>query len=253
MTTILQNEQIAPGIFRMVLHAPDIARKAVPGQFVNIKIADGAHILRRPISICDCDKVAETCTLVYEVRGDGTKWLSLQGETTALDILGPLGNGFPLIGDTLLLIGGGIGVFPLLYTAKMHSAKKKIAVLGFRTKAQAVLLDEFSAVCEEVILCTEDGSLGQKGFVTGPLLPLFTALPVAAVSACGPKAMLRAVTELCLSHGIDPHVSMEERMGCGFGACLVCACALKAENGVAYAHCCTDGPVFLGSSIAWNA
>ena len=251
-TTVVTNSALAQKIYRIVLHVPYMAQQARPGQFVTIKIEDGAHILRRPISICDVDEAAGTITLVYEVRGAGTAWIAGLAAGQSLQVLGPLGNGFSQADcDQLVVVGGGIGIFPLLYALKTHPAKEKTAILGFRAKDAMLLTEEFSAHANEILLCTDDGSFGIHGTVCSPLDALLKENKQGlSLYACGPSGMLKAVNALCAGQGIDPELSMEQRMACGFGACLVCVCLVKAEQEkTEYKQCCTDGPVFLGSQL----
>lgn len=248
LAEILENLPLCEGVYKMVLKAPEAAKTAGAGQFVHIAVPDGDKILRRPISICDVN--GESITVVYAVRGGGTASLSSLQSGEKLDILAPLGHGFMLEGrDSIAAVGGGIGIFPLLYALKRSNASKKTAFLGFRNKSSAVLLEEFGKVCD-LHIATEDGSLGEKGFVTAALKQEWSGFDT--VLACGPGPMLRAVNSVCASHGIDPQLSVEERMGCGLGGCLVCACKVKAGDWYDYAHVCTDGPVFLGSQLDWE-
>ena len=246
---ISDNLPLCEGIYKMGIYAPEVAKAAKPGQFVHIAMPDGAKILRRPISICDVED--DRLIVVYAVRGGGTKILSELTPGLFLDVLAPLGRGFELGEcESMAAVGGGIGIFPLLYALKKSPAKKKAAFLGFRDSSTAIMLGEFGKAAE-INIATEDGSLGQKGFVTDSLREKIGGFD--SVIACGPEPMLRAVNSLCAAQGIDPEISVEERMGCGLGGCLVCACAVKdGENGHDYAHVCTDGPVFRGSKLVWE-
>jgi len=248
LAEILENSPLCEGIYKLVVEASEAAKVAQPGQFAHIALPDGEKILRRPISICDAE---DGClTLVYAVRGGGTMSLSRLAPGEKLDILAPLGHGFELSGfGNIAAVGGGIGIFPLLYALKRSNASKKTAFLGFRCRDTAVLLGEFGKVCD-LHISTEDGSLGKRCFVTDILAQSWEGFD--AVLACGPKPMLKAVNRICASQGIDPQISVEERMGCGLGGCLVCACRVKSGEGYDYAHVCVDGPVFLGSKLDWE-
>lgn len=248
LAEITRNEPLGGGVYRMALRAPEAARQAKPGQFVHIGIPDGEKILRRPISICDVWE--DEIVIAYAVRGGGTKTLSDLPIGERVDMLAPLGKGFELEGyHNIAVVGGGIGIFPLLYAIKCSDARSKTAFLGFRSEREAVLLDTFSAL-SELHIATEDGSIGDRGYVTDALAKHWRDYD--AVLACGPMPMLKAVNRLCLEKGVDPQVSVEERMGCGLGGCLVCACRIKKGNESDYAHVCIDGPVFLGSVMDWE-
>ncbi|MDO5547800.1 MAG: dihydroorotate dehydrogenase electron transfer subunit [Eubacteriales bacterium] len=248
--TVIKHEQLTGNIFALTLSAPKISRLAKAGQFVHISCGD-AQLLRRPISICDTTE--DTLRIVFVVKGEGTKWLSQRKTGDGLDILGPAGHGFDLdrLGAKPVFIGGGIGVPPMLKSMKDAKAlgAQPTAILGFRDKDAVILEEEFQAV-GTVYTATDDGSYGISGFVSDVLeghIAEFTS-----VCCCGPKGMLRALAMIAEKAGIPCQVSMEERMGCGIGACLVCACSLKGEDGeTKYGHVCKDGPVFDSKEVAW--
>lgn len=247
---ILRREEYGSGLFALTLRAPDIASLAQPGQFIHIACGEG-NLLRRPVSICDVQ--GEELKIVFQVKGEGTRWLSRRPEGHSLDVLGPLGHGFDLtaLGARPVMIGGGIGVPPMLYAMKKAAAAgaEPTAILGFRTR-DAVILEQDFEQTGLTHICTDDGSYGVPGLVSDELsmhLDSFTG-----VCACGPKPMLRAIAALAAEAGLPCQVSMEERMGCGIGACLVCACALKDADGEThYGHVCKDGPVFDAKEVAW--
>ena len=222
--------------------APEMAREARPGQFVNIKCGEGL-LLRRPISICDVE--GECLTVVFQVKGEGTRWLSQCQAGEKLDVLGPLGNGFPALEGRVLVVGGGIGVPPMLYTAR--KAPNAEACVGFRSEKQAILLDRLEQVCGKVLVASDDGSIGAKGFVDAQVRTALSQGSYAAVLACGPRPMLKRVAAAAEAYGVPCFVSMEERMGCGLGACLVCACSVGGH----YRHVCKDGPVFDAKEVDW--
>ena len=247
---VARNEQLGGGLFRLVLDAPQIAAAAQCGQFVHIACGEG-NMLRRPISICLAEDGA--LHIVFQVKGSGTEWLAGRKEGDTLDVLGPLGHGFDVaaLGAKPVFLGGGIGVPPMLQTAKCAKAAGAAprAILGFRNQGAVILEDEFRAVCETFVT-TDDGSYARHGFVTDVLKELVA--DATGVAACGPKPMLKAIAALAKDAGLPCQVSVEERMGCGIGACLVCACALKAENGeTRYGHVCKDGPVFNAEEVEW--
>ena len=240
---------IARDVFDYVVHCPDIAALAHAGQFVHIRVA--GHTLRRPISICEVDRVGGTIRLVFEVRGSGTDELSNLTAGDLMDIMGPLGNGFALLEPDAraIVVGGVIGTPPMLETAK-HYAENCTAILGFRDAAHVILDEDFDACGCDVRLATDDGSRGHHGFVTDLLRQRLTEESADIIYACGPKGMLKAVADLAAEFGVRCQVSLEERMGCGVGACLVCACKIARENGdPTYKHVCKDGPVFEAKEV----
>lgn len=243
---IVSAEQLNPYAWSLTLDAGEMARTAVPGQFVHVKCGD-SRLLRRPISICDTD--GDRLRMVFEVRGEGTAWLSRWGAGETLDVLGPLGRGFDLSGRKLLAVGGGIGVPPMLNVAR-HCGGEVHAILGFRSADRAMLLEEFRAAAATVSVASDDGSIGRRGFVDALVREKLNAEPdVTDVLACGPKPMLRAVAKAAAEAGVACQISMEERMGCGVGACLVCACRMADGE---YRHVCKDGPVFRAEEVDWN-
>ena len=244
------NSRLGEGLYQLVLDAPQIAAAAQCGQFVHIACGEG-NLLRRPISICEAGE--GRLRIVFQVKGSGTEWLADRKEGDTLDVLGPLGHGFDTaaLGARPVLIGGGIGVPPMLQTVKCAKAAGAAprAILGFRNKGAVILEEDFRAVCETFVT-TDDGSYARHGFVTDVLQELLA--DATGVAACGPKPMLGAIAAIAKQAGLPCQVSMEERMGCGIGACLVCACALKAENGeTRYGHVCKDGPVFNAEEVEW--
>lgn len=248
--TIIAVRKLTETHFDMLLDAPKLAELAKPGQFVNI-LCGHSRTLRRPISICDV--IDGTLRLVFEVRGEGTKYLSERKAGQKLDVLGTLGCGtFPILNDPrpVLLIGGGIGVPPLLYTAKAQVSAH--AVLGFRTESAIILRNEFYNACENLMIATDDGSFGAHGTIEKPAELLLSKNEYSAIMACGPKPMLKTAARLAESANIPCWLSMEERMACGIGACLVCACKTKGDDGEdKFSHVCKDGPVFPADAIVW--
>jgi dihydroorotate dehydrogenase electron transfer subunit len=245
---VVKAERLNADAISLTLNGGELARQAQVGQFVHISCGH-SRLLRRPISICDVE--GDLLRVVFEVRGEGTEWLSHRTEGDVLDVLGPLGHGFHLEkGGKYLVVGGGIGVPPMLYTAK-QAGPSTVACLGFRSKEKAMLLSEFEAVCDHVAVTSDDGTLGAHGFVDALVREeLAKDKAFTAILACGPKLMLRSVAKAAEEAGVACQVSMEERMGCGVGACLVCAC--KTADGH-YKHVCKDGPVFDAKEVDWNA
>ena len=238
--TITENRSLTDTVKLMRLEG-DTSAITVPGQFINIKL-DGFY-LRRPISVCDCDDTA--VTIIYKMVGKGTEQMGTMTEGT-LDVLTGLGNGYDtsLSGDRPLLIGGGVGVPPLYMLAKQLIAQGKqvTVILGFNTKAEVFYEEEFKALGASVRVTTVDGSYGVKGFVTDAM----TDVDYTYFYTCGPEPMLRALYKATVTSG---QFSFEERMGCGFGACMGCAC--KTITG--YKRICKDGPVLQKEEILWDA
>lgn len=246
---ILNNQKIGEGFYDLRVQSKDICNLAETGQFVNIFVDD--KTLRRPISICGIDRENSILRMVYEIRGEGTAWLSERNPGEILDILGPLGQGFKLKGHkNVIVVGGGIGVPPLLQIANTDGINIT-AVLGFRNSSAAVLLDDFNTACKSVHVTSDDGSIGQKGFVTSILAELLETEEADLICACGPTPMLKAVAKMGEDKGIETQVSMEQRMGCGIGACLVCSCKVDMGAGETYAQVCRNGPVFNSKEVIW--
>lgn len=244
---IISSELLAPGIFSFRVAYPETDTLA-PGQFVTVLC--GAHTLRRPISVCETGR--DWIRLVFEVRGEGTRWMSQRAAGDMLDILGPLGCGFTQLcePEKAVFVGGGIGVPPLLGAASAFG-RGGTAVLGFRSAGAAILTKDFAALGCTVALATEDGSAGEKGFVTSPLRRRLASSPCGGIYACGPAPMLRAVAKEAALRGVPCLVSLEERMACGVGACLGCAVRIKTDAGIKNLRVCCDGPVFDAGSVAW--
>ena len=243
--TILRADRLSPYGHSLVLDAGELADAAQPGQFVEIRC--GEQFLRRPISICDAG--AGRIRIVFEVKGRGTAFLAKRRVGERLDVLGPLGQGFSIQGEQILLVGGGIGVAPLYFAAQRCPGTVH-AILGFRSGKTAVLTDAFRAVCPRVDITTEDGALGEKGLVDAPLRRRLEKQGYTCILACGPRPMLRTVMEIAAEFDIPCEVSLEERMACGVGACLGCACRMRDGS---FRRVCRDGPVFPASEVDWNA
>ena len=239
--TIVSNTALTDCVYKMVL-AGDTSAITASGQFVNIQLE--GMFLRRPISVCDYDE--ETLTIVYKVVGKGTEAMGKMVPGQKLDILTGLGNGYDLslAGDKPVLLGGGVGVPPMYNLAnKLVAMGKDVTViLGFNTKSEIFYEAEFKALGCKVIVATADGSYGIKGFATTPLADL----EYTYFYTCGPEPMLKAVYKATTTSG---QMSFEERMGCGFGACMGCSC--KTLTG--YKRICKDGPVMQKEEILWQA
>ncbi len=248
---VISKAAIAKEIYDMTILCPDVAEIAQAGQFINIK-AEG-FMLRRPISIAGIDKNKGTLRIIFEVRGNGTKELSQIPEGGMIDIVAPLGGrGFDLeAGESAIIVGGGIGNPPMLPIAE-HFGKNGTVISGFRSASAVILQQDFTATGAETILCTDDGTAGRRGFVTDALKEAIAAKKPDVIYACGPNVMLRRIVEIAKENGIKCQVSLEERMGCGIGACLVCACRTIRDGEEYYSHVCKDGPVFSGEEVIFD-
>ena len=248
---IIDKQAIAKGIFDLTVLCKEIAEIAVPGQFVNI-LAEG-HSLRRPISIASINKEKGTLRIIFEVRGNGTEEISKLNEGDLIDMIAPLGGrGFKLlsIDKKAICNGGGIGTPPMLALAEYYGRSATV-ISGFRNASIAILQEDFAKTGANAILCTDDGSAGKKGFVTDALKECLMAEKPDIIYACGPHPMLKAIVAIGNECEIPVQVSLEERMGCGVGACLVCACR-TVRNGEEYmAHVCQDGPIFDSKEVIW--
>jgi len=246
--TVVSNIELCRNIYEIIVESNEIAETAKPGQFLHIKTSHCKEpLLRRPISISRIYREKGLISLVYQVVGVGTEKLSGLSEGCRIDVLGPLGNGFPIFEDkSCAVIGGGMGVAPLLELA--HHLRGCDAYLGF--KCSPFKAEEYEKACSRVYIATEDGSTGSKGFVTD-IIENIGRYDV--IYTCGPKPMLMRVKEMCRSAGVECYMSVEERMGCGIGACLVCACSIEQTDGSRhYMKVCTDGPVFRAEEVVFD-
>ncbi len=250
---VLRQEQITEGIFSLLLGAGEIAREAVPGQFISLYSKDSGRMLPRPISICEIDRENGTLRLVYRAAGQGTKEFSNLYMGDTIDVIGPLGNGYPLDraeGKRVFLIGGGIGIPPLVELSKAlkGTAQSVAAVIGYRD-AQTFLREELAANAD-MYIATEDGSIGTKGNVLDCIRE--NKLQADVIYACGPTPMLRALKAYAAENNMQCWLSLEERMACGIGACLACVCKSKDKDEHSQVHnkrICAEGPVFAAEEI----
>ena len=246
---VMSQEKIAEGIYSLWIQTEMIADEAKPGQFVSVYSADESRMLPRPISICEIDKEKRALRLVYRVAGKGTEEFSHLKEGDSVDVMGPLGNGFPLErakDKRVFLMGGGIGVPPMVETAKELEAEK-IIIAGYRDE---LFLNKELEENGNLYIATEDGSCGTKGNVLNAIAA--NRLKADVIFACGPTPMLRAIKAYALENGIECWISMEEKMACGIGACLACVCKSKevdAHSHVNNKRICKDGPVFLCTEV----
>lgn len=249
---VVSQQRLAEDIFDLRIQTEHIAGEAVPGQFISLFTNRGDKLLPRPISLCGIEAETGVLRLVYRVTGPetGTEEFSRLKTGDSLRVMGPLGNGFPLAeaeGKSVFLMGGGIGIPPMLETARRLKAEK-VSVLGYRSKT--FLAEEFAQV-SSCVIATEDGSVGTKGNVLDAVRA--EGIEADVIFACGPTPMLQAIKAYALEKGIPCWVSMEERMACGIGACLGCVCRSTEVDGHSHVHnkrVCKDGPVFLSTEVA---
>lgn len=244
---VISSDAIAEDIYSLWIKEENVAKEAKPGQFISFFSKDGSKLLPRPISICEIDKAQGMLRVVYRIVGFGTKEFSRLKKGEIVEIMGPLGNGFTLEGNKAILIGGGIGIPPMLELAKSLSVHKSI-VLGYRTD-DLFLKEEFEPY-GDVYVSTEDGTAGTKGNVMDAIQE--NEIDADIIFACGPTPMLRGIKAYAKEHGIKAQLSLEERMACGIGACLACVCKSKEKDehtNVKNKRICKDGPVFYADEI----
>ncbi len=267
---ILTQEKLAPDIYSLWIRTERIAGTAVPGQFLSVYCEEDSRILPRPLSLCEINPAASSVRLVYRIAGEGTREFSEKQAGDTLRVLGPLGSGFPLQEKRALLVGGGIGIPPILELAKQYPGEKTV-VLGY-PDADTFLAEEFSALTKEtadygnrmsgrdnVWIATMDGSIGTRGTVLDAIhargtaeQPVGQAGAAEVLYACGPTPMLRAVKEYAAEREMECFVSVEARMACGIGACLACVCRsteVDVHTNVRYKRVCREGPVFDAREI----
>lgn len=261
---ILSKEEVAPNIFLIKLLAPLIAQDAIPGQFVHIKCSkENYPLLRRPLSIHRIDKEKGDISILFQVIGEGTKLIANKSIGDDLDIMGPIGNGFNILPESkkIMIIGGGIGVAPLLTLCEesIKQGKEARVLIGALKKELIIGEESFKFLGAKVEVATDDGSYCHKGLVTDLLERAVQEGWLAdQIFACGPKPMLKKICEITSKSNINYQVSMEEKMACGIGACLGCVCKVKTKDKSGtqvkyeYKRVCIDGPVFAGNEVIWD-
>ncbi len=248
--TVISQEMLADGVYSMWIQTDKIGKEALQGQFVSIYTKDSGKLLPRPISLCEIDREQGRIRLVYRVVGAGTKEFSSYQAGDTVEVMGPLGNHFPLKGKKAFLIGGGIGIPPMLELAKQLEKETdcvKQMILGYR---DVLFLNKEFESYGDVYVATEDGSVGTKGNVLDAIKE--NGLEADVIFACGPTPMLRAIKEYAITNNIECYVSLEEKMACGIGACLACVCKSKEvdhHTNVNNKRICKDGPVFLATEV----
>ena len=247
---IISQEKIAAEIYSMWIEAAEIAEQTRPGQFISVYCKDNSRILPRPISVCEIDKEKGALRIVYRIAGKGTDEFSHMQAGDTVDIMGPLGNGFPMEeakGKRIFLMGGGIGIPPMVQTAKEAEAEITV-IAGYRNSE--IFLKEELEKAGKLVVATEDGSVGTKGNVMDAIRE--NNLEADVIFACGPTPMLRAIKKYAEENNILCYLSMEEKMACGIGACLACVCKSKEKDSHSHVHnkrVCKDGPVFLSTEV----
>lgn len=246
MAKVLSIDFISDSICDLKLKCPEIAKEAKAGQFVEVYPDNGVNLLSRPISICQIEKEEGSLRLVFQIVGKGTKLFSELKAGDEIRVLGPCGNGYTLGSGKSVLVGGGIGVPPLLETCRQLDGEK-VVVLGFRSGS--FLTEEFEKLGAKVYVATDDGSVGFKGNV----VDLLKAENIKGdmIYSCGPKIMLKFLSVYAEENNIPCQVSMEERMACGIGACVGCVVQIKENDGWTYKKVCKDGPVFDSKEVCW--
>lgn len=257
LVRVVRQQRVADGLFRLTFASPSplLPSGSQPGQFFHIRPSDNWDLLlRRPLSLCLADVERNEVTVLYRAAGAGTLRLSRLQAGDSIDVLGPLGRGFPIVsGDRLaLLIGGGIGVPPLVELAKAlaGAGTRVLSLVGFQTRSQAVLTDELGAY-GDVAVATDDGSLGHRGRVT-ELLTRERCQGVDRYYACGPTPMLSAVKEAMAAERAPGYLSLEERMGCGTGLCAACVHKIARDGRISNLKTCREGPVFPADEVMFG-
>ncbi|BBB93382.1 MAG TPA: dihydroorotate dehydrogenase electron transfer subunit [Methylomusa anaerophila] len=249
LASVVRQESITGMVKKLELSVPEIAREVQAGQFVHLRVADSFYpLLRRPFSIADADAAAGTITLIYRIVGQGTALLARLDCEDFVDCMGPLGTGFSIQGEKPLLVGGGMGLAPLVMLARTLCPRPVEVLMGGRNEQELFWPDIFNNVCQHTHITTDDGSIGRRGFTTDLLPELLTKVKYDIIYACGPQAMLSGVVKIAREFDIPCQVSLEEYMACGIGACLSCTCAVQGGK---RRKVCTDGPVFWAGEVIW--
>ena len=242
---ILSNRRVGADIYRLEIACPFLAEEGVPGQFLQVRIEGAGLLLRRPLGIAEADAGAGTIAMYYRVVGKGTAALAEMKPGQTVNCLGPLGQGFSLKSERPLLVGGGMGLAPLLFLAQRFQGKAAV-LLGGRNKAEVFWSEFFAPLTSQVFITTDDGSAGEKGFTTALLPALLAKHPFDVVFTCGPDVMMRKIWAIAKQADVPCQVSLERRMACGLGACL--SCVIDTADG-GRKKVCQDGPVFWAQEV----
>jgi dihydroorotate dehydrogenase electron transfer subunit len=244
---VVEHFSLAPMVKRLTLGAPAIARSAKPGQFVHVRVGESYHpLLRRPLSIAEVDREVGNISIIYRIVGQGTALLASLPPGEFVDCMGPLGNGFDMAAERPLLVGGGMGLAPLLFLAKALCPRPVSVLMGGRTKQELWWRNVFLGACRSIHVTTDDGSLGRRGFTIDVLPELLENFRYDRIYACGPLKMIEGVARLAKEKGVPCQISFEDHMACGVGACLSCTCA--GTDGKRR-KVCSDGPVFWAEEV----
>ena len=242
---IVSQQELYGQVFQLVVKAPEVAKLAKAGQFVQLRILNGSCLLRRPVGIAAADKEKGTVAFIYRVVGKGTKAISELKAGDTINVLGPLGHGFDTTAKKPLIVGGGMGLSPVLFYAAVMQGKADV-LMGGKTAGELFWQDLFTGKVQEIFCTTDDGSLGTKGFTTTLLPELLEKKDYDLVVACGPEIMMKGIAKIAKEHGLRCQVSLEKRMGCGLGACL--SCSIDTTDGKRK-KVCKDGPVFEAGEV----
>lgn len=250
---IKSNQRIAEKIYSMKMESIEISQNAHAGQFIHLLCGkEYGAFLRRPFSLSAIDKKSRKLSIIYRVQGKGTKSLSKMKVGESVHAMGPLGKGFLL--DTsyenIDIVAGGMGIAPLMEVIKYYGRHSRVH-LGFIE--EPILVEEIKGFSDQIQITTEKGNIGKKGLITEDLLTLWEKHPPQMVYTCGPRAMMKEVVRICKELDLPCQVSMEEKMACGIGACLVCSCKTKKKDQInVYTRVCKDGPVYWGNEVIWD-
>lgn len=244
-TEILSNRRVGTDIYRLEIASPFLARTGVPGQFLQVRIEGAGLLLRRPLGIAEVDPATGAVAMYYRIVGKGTAALAEMQAGQTVNCLGPLGQGFSLKAERPLLIGGGMGLAPLLFLAQRFQGKAAV-LMGGRNKAEVFWADFFAPFAKQVFTTTDDGSVGEKGFTTSLLPTLLEKYRFDVLFTCGPDIMMRKIWEIAEKADVPCQVSLERRMACGLGACL--SCVIDTTDG-GRKKVCQDGPVFWAQEV----
>lgn len=252
---VVETRMVAPHVASLTVLAPEVTEICKPGQFAHIYCGGGIYsITRRPLSISKIDD--DKLSFLFHVKGEGTRWLADRKPGDFVDMMAPLGSGCYQLPESgsIIIAAGGIGLAPVIFLAQTAVAKglKVSMVFGARDQDNVYCLDELERLGITVQVATEDGSVGECGFVTAPLERALQHEKPCGIFSCGPVPMLKAVVKLAKQYGVPVQVSMEERMACGVGACKGCVTTVKDANGIHYKNVCSDGPVFYGEEVFFD-
>lgn len=247
---VFENERLSRDVYKMILAAPLVARNCLPGQFVMLRInVTGEPLLRRPLSIAGVSEDRERLTLIYRIVGRGTEMMKTLQSGMKIELLGPLGHGFDLSPEKMLLVGGGIGLAPLLFVAGECCSHSVDLLAGGRCREELFWLELFAKQCTRITAMTDDGSLGGHGTCADALPRLLQEQQYDSILTCGPRPLMKKVAEIAATFRIPVQVSLEEHMACGLGACLTCTC--DTRDGFSR-QVCKDGPVFRAEEVKWS-